>query len=156
MIRIAVEKDYEQLAIMKWLHCKEDDLVYGENNLAGVHKENFITEFIDFLKTDHTYKIFVLEENDVIISAMFVSIIPKLPKPNGTTKYIAYLTNVYTLKEYRNNKKGTELVTYIKQYLQNQQCELLIVWPSTNSINWYKRNGFCQENEIFECTLIPE
>lgn len=50
---------------MRWLHS-EEDVVYGESNLAGVDKEKFINEFVDFLKTDRTYKIFVLEENEIV------------------------------------------------------------------------------------------
>lgn len=156
MIRLADEKDYLQLANMKWLHCEEDDIVYGEKNLAGANKEEFIDDFVDFLKTDETYRIFVSEENGVVASAMFVAVIPKVPKPNRDTKSIAYLTNVYTLKEYRNKKRGTELLKYVKEYLMNRKCELIIVWPSDNSVDWYSRNGFRQENEVFECDLIGE
>lgn len=156
MIRLADEKDYLQLANMKWLHCEEDDIVYGESNLAGIKKEIFIDEFVEFLINDRTYKIFVLEENGAIVSSMFVAMIPKVPKPNRNTESIAYLTNVYTLKEYRNKKRGAELLGYVKEYLRNQKCELIIVWPSDNSTGWYSRNGFCQENEVFECALIEE
>lgn len=45
---------------------------------------------------------------------------------------------------------------YIKDYLKKIKCELMFVWPSDNSINWYKRNGFNEENEIFECPLCEE
>lgn len=37
-IRLANENDYLQLAEMKWLHCEEDDIDYGEHNLDGVNK----------------------------------------------------------------------------------------------------------------------
>jgi len=30
------------------------------------------------------------------------------------------------------------------------------VWPSEKSMNWYERNGFSPENEIFECVLGEE
>ena len=69
------------------------------------------------------YKIFVASDNDVVVSSMFVYVIPKTPKPNRKQKYISYLTNVYTLKEYRNKKIGTELLTYIKDYLAKEECE---------------------------------
>ena len=44
-IRLAEEKDYNELALMKWEHCGEDDVDYGEHNLDGVDKEEFINEF---------------------------------------------------------------------------------------------------------------
>ncbi len=155
-IRVAEEGDFLQLAEMKWLHCKEDDLDYGEHNLDRINKEKFISEFIQFFKANKDYKIFVVDNGKKIISAMFVYLIPKAPKPNGNAKYIAYLTNVYTRKEFRNKNIGTDLLNYIKQYLINIKCELIFVWPSNNSVNWYKKNKFYQENQIFQCDLIDE
>lgn len=152
-IRFAEEKDYPQLAKMKWLHCEEDDIDYQEHNLEGVNKENFIAEFAAFLYEHKEYKIFIADDNGVVTCAMFVYMIPKTPRPNGTAKYIAYLTNVFTRKEYRNQGVGTQLLNHIKKYLTDAACELIFAWPSDNSAKWYSRNGFCQENEVFECDL---
>lgn len=152
-LRIAQEKDYKQLAEMKWLHCQEDDEDYHTTHLDGADRSKFIEEFVEFLNVHKEYQVFVACDNDVIISSMFVYVIPKTPKPNRRQKYISYLTNVYTLKEYRNKKIGTELLTYVKEYLAKEDCELLFVWPSQKSVNWYARNDFKQENEIFECSL---
>ncbi len=155
-IRLANEKDYNELALMKWEHCGEDDVDYGEHNLDGVDKEEFINEFVAFIKEHKDYRIIIAEEKQQVVSAMFVYMIPKLPKPNGNAKYIAYLTNVYTKSEYRSKGIGTKLLDYIKNYLKEIKCELMFVWPSDNSVNWYKRNGFSEENEIFECPLCEE
>lgn len=156
IIRFANEQDYSELALMKWEHCAEDDIDYGEHNLDGVNKDEFIGEFIAFLKGQTDYRIFVAEDNGEPVSAMFVYLIPKPPKPNGNSKYIAYLTNVYTKKAYRNMGIGTQLLNYIKKDLTNKKCELLFAWPSDNSAAWYKRSGFHEENEIFECLLCEE
>ena len=155
-IRLANEADYNELALMKWEHGVEDDIDYGEHNLDGVNKDEFVEEFFAFLKAHKEYEIIVAEVNGIVVSAMFVYLIPKLPKPNGNAKYIAYLTNVYTKKEYRNKGIGTQMMNYIKSYLIEKKCELLFAWPSDNSIAWYQRNGFNEDNEIFECPLCEE
>ena len=155
-IRLANEADYNELALMKWEHGVEDDIDYGEHNLDGVNKDEFVEEFFAFLKAHKEYDIIVAEENGIVVSAMFVYLIPKLPKPNGNAKFIAYLTNVYTKKEYRNKGIGTQMMNYIKSYLIEKKCELLFAWPSDNSIAWYQRNGFNGDNEIFECPLCEE
>ena len=155
-IRIANETDYNELALMKWEHGAEDDIDYGEHNLDGADKSGFIKEFVDFLKTHKEYRIFVAVENSIVVSAMFVYLIPKLPKPNGNAKYIAYLTNVYTKKEYRNKGIGTQILDHIKNDLIDKKCELLFAWPSDNSVAWYERNGFSGDNEILECPLVAE
>ena len=155
-IRLANEADYNELALMKWEHGVEDDIDYGEHNLDGVNKDEFVEEFFAFLKAHKEYEIIVAEVNGIVVSAMFVYLIPKLPKPNGNAKYIAYLTNIYTKKEYRNKGIGTQMMNYIKSYLIEKKCELLFAWPSDNSIAWYQRNGFNGDNEIFECPLCEE
>ena len=155
-IRLANEADYNELALMKWEHGVEDDIDYGEHNLDGVNKDEFVEEFFAFLKAHKEYEIIVAEVNGIVVSAMFVYLIPKLPKPNGNAKYIAYLTNVYTKKEYRNKGIDTQMMNYIKSYLIEKKCELLFAWPSDNSIAWYQRNGFSEDNEIFECPLCEE
>lgn len=155
-IRFANEHDYKDLALMKWEHCAEDDADYEEHNLDGVNKEDFIGEFVDFLNKQEGYKIFVADNDGVVVSAMFVYVIPKVPKPNGNASSIAYLTNVYTKKEYRSKGIGTQLLDAAKEYLIDIKSELIFVWPSDNSINWYKRNGFNEDNEIFECPLCAE
>ena len=155
-IRIAKKQDFRQLAEMKWLHRAEDDKDYNENNLVGVDKDAFIKQFCSFLAKHKEYQIYTACDGDVVASAMFVYLIPKIPKPNGKAKYIAYLTNVYTKKEYRNKKVGSKLLNYIKEQLTKENCELLFVWPSNKSVNWYCRNGFCAENEIMQCDLMEE
>lgn len=155
-IRIANDTDYNELALLKWEHGAEDDIDYGEHNLDGVDKEAFIGEFVAFLKAHKEYEIIVAEENGIVVSAMFVYLIPKLPKPNGNAKYIAYLTNVYTKKEFRNKGIGTQILDYIKNDLIKKKCELLFAWPSNNSVKWYNRNNFCSDNNIVECLLTEE
>ncbi len=156
VIRMAQERDYTQLAEMKWLHCEEDDADYHEKNLAGVEKDKFMAKFVAFLSRQKEYRIFVASEGDVIVSAMFVYLIPKVPRPNGKARYIAYLTNVYTRKAYRCRKIGSELLARIKEELKKDACQLIFAWPSDNSVQWYMRNGFRRENEIFECPLSEE
>ena len=153
MIRLAEKKDYHQLAELRWEHLAEDDILCGETNIAGADKNEFIDEYVSFLNNDSLYKIFVIEQDGIIISAMYVSIIRKVPKPKETESYIAYLTNVHTKKEYRNKGKGTELLSYIKDCLKRIKCELIIAWPSENSVSWYMNNGFTSQNDVMECDL---
>ena len=49
-IRLASENDYKELAEMKWLHCEEDDAVYGEQNLKNCNKSEMA---IKEIKMEH-------------------------------------------------------------------------------------------------------
>lgn len=44
MIRLAEEKDFGQLAEMRWQHSAEDDITYGETNIVGVDKKKFMDD----------------------------------------------------------------------------------------------------------------
>ena len=156
MIRLANKNDYIEIAKMRWLHSAEDDNVYGEKSTLNVNQKEYINDVVDFLNRHEDFKVFVDDENGVITSCMFVYLIPKVPSPNGNSKYIAYLTKVFTKEEYRNKGIGTELLKYIKNYLKDIKCELIFAWPSDNSINWYKKNDFKEDNDIMECILMDE
>ena len=51
-IGISTEKNFLQLAHMRWEHKKEDDAIYGEDNIKGIESDEFIKEYINFLKTE--------------------------------------------------------------------------------------------------------
>ncbi len=154
--RLANERDYNEIANKRWLHAIEDDTIYGESNTNNVDKEQYINKVVDFLTSHKEYKIFVVENNGIIISCMCVYLVPKIPSPNGNSEYIGYLTKVFTKQEYRNNGIGTVLLNYVKEYLIKLKCELIFAWPSDNSIKWYNKNNFSSENDIMECILIDE
>lgn len=152
VIRLAAAADYAVLAEMKWLHAQED----AEIDLSLADKAAFIEEFVRFLKQGHGYRTFVAEEEGRILSAMYLNIIRKTPKPCGQSQSIAYLTSVFTLKEYRNKGIGAALLKHIKEYATQNGCELMFVWPSERSANWYRRNDFSAENDIHQCVLMDE
>mgnify|MGYP002590349404 CR=1 FL=1 len=109
-IRMLQPGEEMKLARMKWLHCQEDDRGYGEHNLDGADYATFAAEFTAFLRAHPEYRVYVAAQGDTLAAAMFVYVIPKVPKPGGHAQSIAYLTNVYTLPEWRNQGVGTRLL----------------------------------------------
>lgn len=154
--RLAEEKDYPTLAALRWQHAAEDDADYGGHNLANADARAFTQQFTAFLRSGPGYSVFVAEEDGVILCTMAVYTIPKLPAPGHTAQSIAYLTNVYTRAGYRSRGIGAGLLGYIKGWLSQNGCELLFVWPSVKAVPFYLRGGFTPENDILQCTLLPE
>ena len=56
VIREVQDRDFVQLAEMRWTHAVENDETYGEHNTDGVTKSVFIEEFVAFLYTNKEYK----------------------------------------------------------------------------------------------------
>ena len=47
-------------------------------------------EFVDFFINNKKYLIFIAHEDDMVVSGMFVYMIPKTPKPGRCPKHIAF------------------------------------------------------------------
>ena len=67
-LRMAQEKDYKQLAEMKWLHCEEDDADYHTTRLDGVDKNKFLEELETIKITSDKIQSMLREIKEIIIS----------------------------------------------------------------------------------------
>jgi len=64
------------------------------------------------------------------------------------------MTNVYTIPEYRGQGIGSELLSNINEWANEQKYEFIIVWPSDEGVSFYNKNGYkhCKEPmEIIFC-----
>lgn len=148
--RLAKESDIPMLSEMRWEH------EYEEAGKFDIQKEDFIKEcnlfLVNGLKSG-TWEYWIAEENNIIISNIYINRIRKVPKPQKLFAEIGYVTNVHTKAKFRNKGIGTELLKKVKQWAINNEIELLFVWPSQKSITFYKKQGFFMNNEIMELEL---
>ena len=151
--RFALPQDDVQLAEMKWQHALEDSRVYHEPEPDPVGHDRFVQQFCSFLRREQAWQILVAEEEGRILSALFLYFVPKCPGPNSSSDCIAYLTNVFTLPAFRSRGIGAALLEQAKAHARSRRCELLFVWPSPRSMDWYCRNGFTPENDLLQCDL---
>ncbi|MFA1822931.1 GNAT family N-acetyltransferase [Virgibacillus oceani] len=71
-------------------------------------------------------------------------------QPGRITHPFAYMTNVYTIPEYRNGGVGSKLLTSIHKWIKENKYEFVIVWPSDEAVNYYKKNGYAHCTEPME------
>lgn len=60
------------------------------------------------------------------------------------------MTNVFTIKESRNKGIGSKLLATINEWIKENKYEFVIVWPSDDSIKYYKKNGYVHCTEPME------
>lgn len=150
VFRLATASDLEALAEMRWQH------EYEETNNFNITKDEFISHCKLFLKEgldNGTWVYWIAEEESSIIANIYVNRIRKVPKPQKLFAEIGYITNVHTKEEYRNKGIGTELLNKVKHWAVENEIELLFLWPSKKSVNYYERQGFSMKNEILELEL---
>lgn len=148
--RLAKESDIPMLSEMRWEH------EYEEEGNFDISKEDFIKECSLFLANGlkiGTWVYWIAEEENTIISNIYISRIRKVPKPQKLFAEIGYITNVHTKADFRNKGIGTELLKSAKQWAFDNQIELLFVWPSQKAVTFYEREGFSVHNEIMELEL---
>lgn len=148
VVRLAETKDIDVLTKMRFDFSREYDSSISEDNYA-----EFAERFAIFLQKAITggsnWRIWVAEIDGTVIAHMFVQIVEKVPRP-GRSAPFGYVTNVYTLPDYRGKGIGTQIHEVMTQWSTESKLDFLIVWPSENSVEFYARNGFAPCREAME------
>ncbi|MCJ7843589.1 GNAT family N-acetyltransferase [Lederbergia sp. NSJ-179] len=141
-IRLAENQDMKQLIKMRWDFTIEHDESKRIENTPFNDFEIECQSFLENALSSGQWFIWVAEENGKIISHIFIELIQKVPRPGRITHPFAYMTNVYTIKEYRNKGIGSKLLATVNKWAKENSYEFIIVWPSDDSIHFYKKNGY--------------
>jgi GNAT superfamily N-acetyltransferase len=149
-IRLAEAKDIKQLIRMRWDFTIEYDESKKIEKTSFNDFEKECQLFLDNALNSGLWFIWVAEANGKIVSNIYIELIQKVPRPGRITQPFAYMTNVYTVKEYRNKGIGSKLLSAINEWSKEKRYEFIIVWPSDESINYYKKNGYVHCKEPME------
>ncbi len=139
-IRLAEEKDIPQLIKMRWDFTIEYDESKQSASVADFEKECQV--FLEDALNSGKWFVWVAEENGKILSHIYIELIQKVPRPGRKTYPFAYMTNVYTVPEFRNKGIGSKLLNTINKWIKENNYEFVIVWPSDESINYYEKNNY--------------
>jgi len=153
IIRLARLTDIESLIKMRF------DFTIEYNPRLQITEdmyEEYYQEIRDFLVgaiDSKQWYIWVAEDAGEIVSHIFLELINKVPRPGKKTNPFVYMTNVYTLIEYRGKGIGSNILQMIKDWSMANNYEFIIVWPSDNGIDFYKRNNYIHCSEPMELML---
>lgn len=147
--RLANKNDIDQLIKMRWDFTVEDYPEMGE----GIEYSSFENECRSFLEEaleNNEWFIWIAVHDGKIVSHIYNELIKKVPRPGRVTHPFVYMTNVYTLPEYRGKGVGSKLITRVNDWAEKMKYEFIIVWPSDTSIEFYGRNGYSHCKEPME------
>lgn len=147
-VRLASPEDGLSLAKLRWrFHVEDHDATAMDD------PESFNQRFLAFWEeaiSDGRWRVWVAERGGEIVANVWVFLIDKVPRPVASPATMGYLTNMYTVPEARNQGLGAELLRRVTDWAEERQLELLVVWPSSRSVSFYKRAGFRPNNEVLE------
>ncbi len=147
-IRLAELKDIPQLIGMRWDFTVEYDESKKDSSLEDFQQE--CQSFLEKAMNSDQWFIWVAEINGQIVSHIYIELIHKVPRPGRITYPFAYMTNVYTVPEYRNKGIGSDILRTVNKWINENNYEFVIVWPSEDSIHYYKKNGYVSSTEPME------
>lgn len=145
-LRLANKKDIASLIKMRWEFTLEDYPEMGIDTSYGAFEEECAV-FLEKALDSGEWFVWVADIDGKIVSHIYIELIRKVPRPGRVTNPFAYMTNVYTLPEYRGKGVGSKLLSKVNEWAKEMRYEFIIVWPSETSTEFYGRNGYtlCQE-----------
>jgi len=151
--RLAVEQDIPTLIAMR------REFTF-ENTTGGDEAESptYLDDAQKFMRDAieaGRWHVWVAEVDGQIVSHAFVAYVDKVPRPTRERRRIAYLTNVYTRPDFRGRGIGGALIERAQARAAEADVELMMVWPSDESIDFYRRQGFAPSEEPV-IWVVPE
>lgn len=139
IIRLAEAKDVNQLIKMSWDFTIEHNEYKINYSFTMFEKE--CQSFFEKALSSGQWFVWVVEEAEKIVSYIFIELIQKVPRHGRFTHPFAYISNVYTVPEYRNMGIGSKLIKSIHNWIDENEYEFVIVWPSDEAVPFYQKNG---------------
>lgn len=146
--RLATLDDVDELVQMRWDFSLEGKTI---NSVSFEEFNQICSEFLMKAIKSGDWYIWVAEVEGRLVSHMYLQLIHKVPRPGKSQDpYFGYVTNVYTRPGFRSQGIGTMIHIAMEQWSKDNNVEFLILWPSSNSVKFYSRNGFSQCEEAME------
>jgi GNAT superfamily N-acetyltransferase len=138
-VRVATTADIPTLVEMR------REWTFEDNADAETTRGDFEEAMASLLTAgiaDRSWRVFVAEDGGELVAHMYVRLVEKVPRPVPGKRYIAYVTNVYTRPDRRGRGIGGRILTHIQAWAREESVELLFVWPSDESVGFWRRHGF--------------
>ncbi|TFD94442.1 GNAT family N-acetyltransferase [Jeotgalibacillus sp. R-1-5s-1] len=153
-IRPAQPQDIPQLIKMRWDFTIEHDETGKVKDTSYQVFEKECRAFLESAIEGQKWWIWVAEEEGKVLSHIYTELVEKVPRPGRVTYPFVFMTNVYTLPDYRGKGIGSQLLKAIHEWVKEHRYEFVIVWPSEDSVDYYERNDYNRATEPME--YFPE
>jgi RimJ/RimL family protein N-acetyltransferase len=138
-IRTATAADLPALAALRRTFTFEDPEPFA--TLRPDFEQAFLKIVGDGIASGR-WTIWLAEADGEIVSHVYIGLIDKIPRPTRGSRWLGYMTNVYTRPEQRGRGIGAAVLQQVTAWAVEHDVELLVVWPSDESVAFYERAGF--------------
>lgn len=152
----AGREDLPALAQLKWQDVPRD-------LTAGRSLDTYIAELGDWWQAHaRTHVAFVAraEEDDRIVGAAWVALVPRVPRPGAVDRISADIQSVFVLPEHRGRGAGRGLVAAACAHAVSVGAERITVHSSEAAVGLYQKLGFADSPRLRQflapTTAAPE
>lgn len=149
-IRRAEARDADALARLRWDSSAE----FGD--VAPKQLEPFQDAFRAFWATamaTGTWCCWIAEREQQILTTVFVQLVGMVPRPGQIGRRYGYVAGVYTRPEARSQGIGSEAMQRLIGWAVEEGLEFLVLSPTEDSVDFYRRLGFQASGDYFELDL---
>ena len=131
---------------MEIREIKTTDYLEYKRIISQLSKTKFNEEdfkiFFNLLNKNH--KIFVIESCNKLLGCGTILIEPKLIH---NMSYVGHIEDIVIDNRYRNNSLGYKIISFLIEYCSKVGCYKVILDCKEELVNFYKKNGF-EENNV--------
>lgn len=146
IIRKATSIDIDELIKIRIAYLNED---YGDLSLQQIdHLKNKLSEYyINHIERDMIA--YIAEENNKIISSVFLVVIEKPSNPSFMSGKIGNILNVYTKHQYRKQGIAGQLLKLAIYESKEMNLSYLELKATKAGVSLYKELGFAEEQSCY-------
>jgi len=91
--------------------------------------------------------------NHVLIAALWLQLVDKIPNPTSEAERLAYITNFFVDESARGQGLGSRILDDAIDWCRQNGVHSVILWPTDRSRTLYQRHGFDIPKGLFELTV---
>lgn len=142
--RMAQKSDAVELTRLRWQLISDDN----DSPIDTEFSRECHSWFLETISSNRWLLAVADTSVNTLAGCMCLQIVDGVPDKNGSCNRWGYLTNCYVDKPERNKKIGETLLRKILSLSTDMSLELVLVWPSTRAVNFYRRAGFENTNLV--------
>jgi len=154
-VRGATPEDAPELARLRWEHCLELGGYPGADGDA-LGREEFDAAFAAFLEESllsGRWAVWLAEVDGAAVGTLSVQRVAAVPTPWQTVRGWGYVTSVQVVPARRGRGVGRLLMDAARSWAGDEGLELLHLWPSPDSVAFYRAVGYSPAVSAMELWL---
>ena len=96
------------------------------------------------------WRCWIAEEDQIIVGALWLQLIEKIPNPTSEAEFHGYVTNVFVHEAARGQGIGSRLLNEALSFCKQKPVHAVILWPTNKSRPLYERHGFRAPADLLE------